>query len=83
MRTRSIDYARLAIQAAVSGAVLWAAGYLEWHILNHVIPEANRELAIRLAGALDALSTAVVFYWIGSTISSARKDDPKPPLEER
>ena len=78
MKTRAIDYARLAIQFAVSAAVLLAAGYLEWHVLNMMIPAENRELAVRLAGSLDVISTGVVWYWIGSTVSSARKDDPKP-----
>lgn len=59
---------------AISAVVLAAFGASIYALLTHAVPSENSALANVLLGTLAALSVAVVNFWLGSSASSARKD---------
>ena len=67
----------LFVQAIVSLAVLALWGYVQWAILSGPIPEGSRDLVLRAMGILDAGTLTVLTYWLGTSRSSARKDELK------
>lgn len=65
------------IQALVSVLVLSVWGYVQWSILQIPIPEGSRDIVMRAMGILDAATVMVLTYWLGTSRSSARKDEIK------
>ena len=43
-------------------------------LLMHAVPAENSSLATALLGTMSAMAVAVTNYWLGSSASSARKD---------
>jgi hypothetical protein len=54
--------------------------YIQWHLLNDVVPEASRGLITRMLGTMDAVLLAVVYYYFGS---SARSGTPTTSAADR
>lgn len=44
-------------------------------VLWREVPPGSREAALVLLGSLASNGTAVVGYWVGSSVGSARKDE--------
>jgi hypothetical protein len=63
------------IEGALSFLVVGLWGYVQWFLLNKVVPGDNRDLVIRMLGILDAAVFTVFTFWLGSSASSARKTD--------
>lgn len=59
----------------ISAIVLLLFGGALWAVLFRAIPETNREVALIILGQLSAITAAVVYYWVGSSSGSARKDE--------
>jgi len=47
--------------------VICAWVFIQWHLLNSVIPDVMRELIARVLGTLDAALTLVLSYYFGSS----------------
>lgn len=63
------------VEAIISLAVLALWGYVQLGLMHEPIPEGNRDLVLRMLGVLDAAVLMVLTYWIGTSVSSARKTD--------
>jgi len=47
--------------------VICAWIFIQWHLLNSIIPDVMRELIARILGTLDAALTLVLSYYFGSS----------------
>ena len=47
--------------------VIIAWVFVQWHLLNNIIPDVMRELIARVLGTLDAALTLVLSYYFGSS----------------
>ena len=56
-------------------AIVGAWGFIQYLLLTTVIDGSMRELVARVLGTLDAALMAVLYYYFGSSASSARKTD--------
>lgn len=59
----------------VSILILTTFGILAHLVLTKAIPDSNKDAANIILGALAAMSSSVVAYWIQSNASSGHKDD--------
>lgn len=50
---------------AIFVMVVW--GYVQWHLLNDIVPEASRGLVTRMLGTLDAVMLAIMYYYFGAS----------------
>jgi len=75
-----IEFVRILAQIMVSVAVMGMWWHMQAVVLSSVeIPAGNRDLVMRMTGMLDASVIMVLGFWIGTSLSSSRKDDkPKP-----
>jgi hypothetical protein len=48
-------------------------------IFTHTIPELSHDLALVLFGGLNSMATAVVSYWVGSSVHDIKPSPPKVP----
>ena len=48
-------------------AVVFAWGIIQWHLLNHVVPNEMREIIIRVLGTLDGALVMVLSYYFGAS----------------
>lgn len=71
------------VQALVSLMVLAVWGYVQWSILKTPIPEGSRDIVMRAMGILDASTIMVLTFWLGTSLSSARKDEAKGEASDR
>lgn len=71
----SRDIEGLIVQATVSFIILMVWAHVQWYILHHPIPEASHDLVLRAMGILDAMATIVASFWLGTSLSSKRKDE--------
>ena len=55
--------------------IVGAWAYIQYLLLTTVIDATMRELVARVLGTLDASLMAVLYYYFGSSASSARKTD--------
>ena len=55
--------------------VICAWVFIQWHLLNSIIPDVMRELVARVLGTLDAALTLVLSYYFGA--SHKHEDAPK------
>lgn len=81
-----MEVLRLLAQLAISCAVMFMWWHMQTVVLSSIeIPAGNRDLVMRMAGMLDAAVIFVLGFWLGTSLSSARKDDktrpPKPAKE--
>lgn len=76
-----MEVLRLLAQLAISCLVMFMWWHMQTVVLSSIeIPEGNRDLVMRMAGMLDAAVIFVLGFWLGTSLSSARKDDkPRPP----
>lgn len=58
---------------AVSVIVLAAFALVCWVVLTRALPTGSDQAATLLLGALSAMGSAVVSYWVGSSAGSAHK----------
>ena len=58
----------------ISAVVLAGFGMTVFALLTRAVPAENASLANVLLGTMSAMAVAVVNYWLGSSASSARKD---------
>lgn len=58
----------------VSVIVLGAFGTVAVLLFTRTIPEPSKDLALLMFGGLNSMASAVVGYWIGSSVGSQRKD---------
>jgi len=58
-------------------AALFVAGwfFVQWFLLNHVVPAEMREIVMRSLGTMDMALGLILGYYFGSSASSHRKDD--------
>lgn len=59
----------------VSVIVLTAFASVAGLLFTRTIPEASKEIALLMFGGLNSMASAVVGYWVGSSVGSSRKDD--------
>lgn len=57
-------------------ATVIVGGWLtvQWFLISHVVDDSMREIIARLLGTLDAALMAVLYYYFGSSASSASKN---------
>jgi uncharacterized membrane protein YhhN len=58
----------------VSVVILVTFGIVMFLVVTTAIPPANAPIANAMVGFLGAMASAVVGYWIGSTVGSHNKD---------
>lgn len=78
--------ADIAVQSAVSLAVLVLFGAALWLIFHVQLPPGAAEVANVMLGSLGTMASSVVTYWIGSSRGSAKKTELlalAPPPEPR
>lgn len=50
---------------AFTVVVCW--GFIQWHLLNHTVPQEMREIVIRVLGTLDGALVMVLSYYFGAS----------------
>jgi hypothetical protein len=58
----------------VSALVLGAFGAVSVMLFLHAIPTESKDIANVMFGYLGGMATSVVAFWVGSSLSSQRKD---------
>jgi hypothetical protein len=58
----------------VSALVLGAFGAVSVMLFLHTIPTESKDIANVMFGYLGGMATSVVAFWVGSSLSSQRKD---------
>ncbi len=61
--------------AVVSAMVIVLFGLVMMIVLTHMMPSGSETSSNVLLGSLATMATSVVSYWVGSSASSARKDE--------
>jgi len=59
----------------LAAVVVITWGIIQYQLLTTIIDPSMRELVARVLGTLDAALMAVLYYYFGSSASSARKDE--------
>lgn len=51
----------------LASIIVTAWCFIQWHLINHSIPDDMRELVMRVLGTLDAALLTVLYYYFGSS----------------
>lgn len=78
-RSQTVDLAKAGSALAwgaplISTLVLGSFGAVLYAVLTKGLPAGSETIATTMLGTLSAMSTAVVSYWVGSSIGSASKN---------